>query len=189
MPDDGTGEALTLRERIAFELEVPLAPETALAFVRDVEASLGHAGFLEGLSVEAGAPARVRAALPVSTPLFGERRLPFASELHETPAGARLAPLPLDAPARGRAEVGGEAAVAAAADGSRLAYALEVAVHLDLPAADRWGTRALTRMLELTAASVLRGLLAHFPEAVERAARARAAAGASTADAPGLPRR
>lgn len=173
--DGADGAPLKLTERVTFGFEAPLAPEEALAFVRDVGRSLAADDLLDGLQVLPGDPTLVNATLPVATPLFGRRELPFRSALEATPRGARLLPRTVQTDGRGWAEVGGEAVVSpgeggAGADTSRVDYVLDVTIFLDLPAADHWGTRALRRMIELTALSVLKRLVESLPPAVERAA-------------------
>ena len=163
---------MKLTESLEFGFSSPLQVESALAFVRDVERSLASAHLLDGLEVKPGLPQLVSASLPVNTPLFGRRELPFTSELHYTPDGARLVPISNEVTGRGRAEVGGEARAVPDGAGSRIEYALDLTIYLDLPEAERWGTKALTKMIELTAGSVLRQLGERLRAAVEAAARA-----------------
>lgn len=163
---------MRLTEGLVFGFSSHLGEPEALEFVRDVKRSLAAAHLLDRLRVDGGPPALVSANLPVNTPLFGRRELPFASELHFTPQGARLVPTSTEPEGRGWAEVGGEARVAPEGNGSRIDYALDLTIYLDLPEADRWGTRALTKMIELTAGSVLRQLSERLRGAVEEAARA-----------------
>lgn len=162
---------MKLTENLVFGFSCQLNQEAALAFVRDVERSLAAAHLLDGLKVQPGSPPLVSANLPVNTPLFGRRELPFVSELHFTPEGAMLVPTESSPEGRGWAEVGGEARVAPDATGSRIDYALDLTIHLDLPEADRWGTKALTKMIELTAGSVLRQISERLRSSVEEAAR------------------
>lgn len=192
-------EPLRLREAIAFRFTTPLGVAAARELVRDVPRSLAHADFLSRLMLEPGEPPLVSAVLPVNAALFGGRELPFVSELRHTAAGARLAPTPFAPDGRGWAEVGGEATVSGAgpaepenagaeprtAVGSVVEYSLAVTINLRLPSADRWGTRALGKMIELTATSVLRGLVERFPAAVERAAAEAAATEAAGAGVTG----
>ena len=163
---------MRLTESLEFGFSSPLDAESALAFVRDVERSLASAHLLDGLKVTPGTPQVVSASLPVNTPLFGRRELPFISELHFTPDGARLVPVSNEVTGRGRAEVGGVARTVPHGAGSHIEYALDLTIYLDLPEADRWGTKALTKMVELTAGSVLRQLGERLRTAVEAAARA-----------------
>lgn len=167
----GLPEGLTLRERLEFSVRTSLEHQQAVAFVRDVARSLAAGKVLEDLHVTPGLPALVSACLPINTPLFGRRQLRFVSELRETVTGAALVPTTGVEGERAWAEVGGEAIAFACEGGSRLDYALDLTIHLDLPDADRWGTRALTRMIELTAGTVLRSLSERLRLAMEEAAR------------------
>jgi len=167
---------LKLTENLEFAFASPLVEAAALAFVRDVELSLASSHLLEGLEVTGGQPQLVRASLPVNTPLFGRRELPFVSELHHTATGAVLVPAPAASDGRGWAEVGGEARVTPNGAGSHVAYALNLTIYLRLPEADRWGTRALTKMIEMTAGSVLRQLSERLKGSVEQAAQRQVAA-------------
>jgi hypothetical protein len=160
-----------LDHAISFEVPIEATPDDAVAFVRDVPRSLAEARFLRGLRVLHGATVVVEASLPINAALFGQRELPFRSMLSHTPHGARLEALPLEGAARGWAEVGGEAIVTPVGDGSLIRYDLTITVHVALPEADRWGTRALTKMIEYTASTILASVAAAFPAAVARAAR------------------
>ena len=151
-------------------LDLPLDPQGALEFVRDVPTSLREADFINGLAYQAGPPASVAATIPVNASLFGQRDLPFQSLLLETPDGAALEPLPVEPGGPAWAEVAGTVRVAPVAIGARVSYALEIAIHLDLPKAERWGGRALERMIGYTAERVLESLTASFPAAIESAA-------------------
>lgn len=162
---------LRLEHDIAFSILVALGEADAQAFVRDVARSLQHADFLTALTVTPGGPPTVSAELPVNAAMFGMRSLPFESGLLLTPAGAQLAPRRLAPSGSGWAEVGGEATVVGAGQAeSRLDYKFAVAVNLVTPSSEHWGTRALLKMVELTAASVLRRVLERFPRAIEAAA-------------------
>lgn len=249
---------LTLSETVTFEFATALPAGAALAFVRDPRASLASAPFIADLRVRpAQGPvgtngvALVSADLLVDTPLFGRRRFPFVSELHETATGARLLPVrPVETlgssaegpgsgpPAEpvGWAEVTGSVEVAAveatgvevagvevtaaevaaievagagvpvAATGadreagvvgsaasassagsadnvaraSVLRYEFGAKVYLDLPAGERWGGRALAKMVRFAAATVLRELLRSLRTTLSEAA-ARAAVPAAVA--------
>lgn len=163
---------MRLTEDLRFGFSTQLSEAAALAFVRDVERSLAGQHLADSLRVQSGSPTLVSASLPVNTPLFGRRELPFVSELHVTPSGARLVPTTTETQGRGWAEVGGEAQVVPEGAGSRIDYALDLTIHLQLPEADRWGTKALTKMIELTASSVLRQLSERLRSSVESAANA-----------------
>jgi hypothetical protein len=171
---------VTFDHEVRFELGVALAPEQAVAFVQDVPRSLARAHFLRDLRVgpgTAGGPAVVEASLPINASLFGQRDLPFRSLLHATASGARLDGVDVASAGPGWAHVSGEATVRPAeAGGSFVRYRFAIRVYVRLPPADRWGGKALTRMIEYTAKSVLRQVTAAFPDAVGQAARAAEAA-------------
>ncbi len=162
---------MTLDHEVTFDFPLALDPADALEFVRDVPRSLSRADFLRSLRLEGGDPTVVAAELPVNAALFGQRLLPFRSELRPTPRGARLVGLPLDPDGPGWASVDGEAEVDPAPGGSRVRYRFQVRVHLRLPEAERWGGQALLRMIEYTAQTVLERVTAAFPEALGAAAR------------------
>lgn len=176
---------MTLDHQVAFEIELTLPTAEALAFVRDVPRSLAHADFLRSLRVEGADPVVVVAELPVNAALFGQRLLPFRSELVPTPRGARLIGLPLEHDGPGWAQVDGEAEVEAAPTGARVRYGFHVRVHLRLPEAERWGGQALLRMIEYTAQTVLERVTAAFPKALDRSARDAERAAARRAGAAG----
>jgi hypothetical protein len=172
---------VTLDHQVAFDLDLNLPPSDALAFVRDVPRSLAHADFLRSLRVDGHDPVVVAAELPVNAALFGQRLLPFRSRLETTVAGARLVGLPLEHDGPGWAVVDGEAEVAPEGSRARVRYRFHVRVHLRLPEAERWGGRALLRMIEYTAQTVLERVTAAFPHALELAARDAEGAGIATA--------
>lgn len=145
-----------------------LDPADAIRFVRDAHGSLAQADFLHALRrTSAGG---VEAELPVNAALFGQQRLRFHSRVVPTPDGARLEGTDLD-DVPGWARVSGEARVIPHADGSRVDYRFDIEIHLALPQPERWGGRALMKMIELTAARVLERISGRFPEAVRAAAR------------------
>ncbi len=182
----GDGAVVTFDHAVRFDLDVGLPPDEALAFVRDVPASLARAHFLRDLTVEPASDAGVgvvTATLPVNAALFGQRDLPFRSRLHETADGARLEGLPLDVPGPGWAQVSGSVSVRPAVRGSHLSYAFDIRVHVALPEPERWGGVALTRMIAYTASTVLTRVTDAFPAAVADAAEARHTAHVSAASA------
>lgn len=162
---------MDLTHEVSFVLDLDLPPEAGRSFVRDVPRSLSQATFLADLQVVEGAPKIVTATLPVNAALFGQRELPFRSELTYTDAGARLTGLPLSPEGPGWAEVSGDARVLHAERGCRVEYRFCITIHLALPAPEKWGGRALLSMIEFTAKSVLQGVMASFPAAVTAAAR------------------
>lgn len=165
---------MKLEHSVAFELPVAMPQPAAIAFVRDVPGSLAHADFLQSLLVDGDT---IRATLPVNAALFGQRLLPFVSQLRETEQGARLIGLHIEPSGPGWARVAGEAAVEPnPAGGSTLRYRFDIEVHIELPEAERWGGRALLRMIEYTAKTVLERVTAAFPRAIAEAAEAAMAA-------------
>lgn len=162
---------MDLTHEVSFVLDLDLPAEAAREFVRDVPRSLSQATFLADLQVVEGVPEVVTATLPVNAALFGQRELPFRSELDYTGDGARLTGLPLAPDGPGWAEVSGDARVQARDGGCRVEYRFCITIHLALPAPEKWGGRALLSMIEFTAKSVLQGVMGSFPEAVRSAAR------------------
>ncbi len=165
---------MDLAHRVRFAVELDMAPAEAVAFARDVPRTLSHADFLADLQVVTGEPSYVTAAIPVSAAMFGQRELPFRSVLEPTPDGAALHGLEIDPDGPGWAVVSGLAWVSPLAGnthrGSRIDYEFEITVRLRLPAAERWGERALTRMIEFTARTVLAQVAERLPAAVAKAA-------------------
>lgn len=169
---------MEIRHEVRFALDLAMTPGEATSFARDVPRTLRHADFLADLQVVAGEPTVVSAAIPVSAAMFGQRELPFRSVLVPTAAGARLEGETIDPQGPGWALVSGEAAVSPAPAGrSRIDYAFDITVHLRLPRAERWGERALTRMIEFTARTVLSQVAGELPRAVARAAGVAAVVG------------
>jgi len=170
---------LRLDHEIAFSLGVALPHAAALDFVRDVELSLRHADFVTNLRVTAGEPRTLSADLPVDGGPFGVRNLPFESVVEVTPNGARLVPRRPDVGGNGWAEVTGEAKVLTVPGprpGTSLDYTFGITLHLATPSAERWGTQALLKMVELTASTVLRKVASRFPRALEASAAEAASA-------------
>ncbi len=163
---------MTFSHTIDFAFDLALDAAVAIDFVHDVRGSLKHADFIRDLRVQSGSPALVEATIPVNAALFGQRQLPFRSQLVRTPKGALLKSLALPDTKPGWAEVAGEAAVTSGMQGSLVTYRFAIAIHLDLPAPEKWGGRALTKMIEYTATSVLARVTGQFPDAVQRAATA-----------------
>lgn len=160
---------MRLTHRVTFDFALALDRPSAVAFVRDVERSLSRAEFLHDLRV--GPEGEVRAELPVNAALFGQQRLRFRSRIEPTPQGARLVALPLD-DLPGWARVSGEAQVSPDPRGSRVDYRFDIEILLALPEPERWGGRALSKMIEVTAERVLARISSRFPDAVREAARA-----------------
>lgn len=156
-----------LSRRIAFEVPVALAYDESIDFVRDVRASLAHADFVD--DVEVDDRGTVTASLVVNASMFGQRRLPFVSDLEDTAQGARLRGRALEQ-SIGWARVDGSAVVRPTPSASVLAYTFDVDIHLVLPEPERWGGRALLKMVEVTADRVLVRLQEVLPDAIATAA-------------------
>ncbi len=177
-PTDDGARWLRLDHDFGFSIRVALSSAAALDFVRDVPLSLRHADFITNLRMTRGEPPTVSAELPVDAGFFGMRSLPFESAVQITSDGARLLPRRLGEGGIGWAEVAGEAkvfATAGDAPSSRLDYTFDVTVYLAMPSAERWGTQALLKMVELTAKTVLRKVAGRFPRAIEASAAEAAA--------------
>ena len=159
---------MNLSHAVSFTFDLNLPPAAAVRFVRDVTLSLSKADFIENLQVTDNL---VNAHLPVNAALFGQQRLEFRSRLHPTKRGARLEALDLETDAPGWAEVSGEAQVGSAPGGSVVEYRFDITIHLKLPTPEKWGGKALVKMIEFTARRVLENITANFPAAVQAAAQ------------------
>ena len=160
---------MRLSHHIDFEFELLLPVKTAIAFVRDVEVSLSKAGFIKDLSINENN--LIEAEIPVNAALFGQQTLEFKSHLIKTENGAMLEPVDIDSDAPGWAKVAGISVVIPSAKGSRVDYSFDITINLDLPKAEKWGGKALIRMIEFTATKVLERICSSFPVAVQEAAK------------------
>ncbi len=163
---------MTIDYDVTFSFELPLPLQVALGFVREVKTSLQYAAFKE-IAVTpdpASEHQLVRASLPIDAALFGQHDLSFKSRLMATPRGARLEGLSLAEDKAGWAELSGEAEVSGLPIGSLAYYAFCIVVHLDIPTPETWGGKALSKMIGLTARTVLANVTEGFPQAVQRAA-------------------
>jgi hypothetical protein len=159
---------MQLTHTVDFTFSLALSQAAAVEFVRDAKHSLSKASFIENLEQHEGI---VTASLPVNAALFGQQVLHFRSRVLPTPKGARLEPLPLETDQVGWAEVAGEASVKPLPQGSQVTYHFDITIHLRLPKAEKWGGKALTRMIEFTAKHVLETITSGFPVAVQAAAK------------------
>jgi Protein of unknown function (DUF3809) len=164
---------MQLTHAVDFTFALTLSQAAAVDFVRDVKDSLSRATFIENLEVH---NTIVTASLPVNAALFGQQLLHFRSKLVPTVKGAKLEPLPLEPDPEeekqvGWAEVTGEAIVKPLPQGSEVSYHFDITIHLYLPKAEKWGGKALTRMIEFTAKHVLETITSSFPKAVQEAAK------------------
>jgi hypothetical protein len=159
---------MQLTHAVDFTFTLTLSQAAAVSFVQDVKTSLRKASFIENLEVS---ETIVTASLPVNAALFGQQLLHFRSKLVPMVKGARLEPLPLETDQVGWAEVAGEAVVKPLPQGSEVSYHFDITIHLHLPKAEKWGGKALTRMIEFTAKHVLEVITQGFPRAVQEAAK------------------
>jgi hypothetical protein len=185
---------MKITNTVTFDIHLALEQAAALDFVRDVRKSLARASFLSDLRVS-DVPAvpvcgmlanqtdnhvldaqtalqHVQASIVVNAALFGERALSFQSYVRPTAKGALLEALPFDEPKLGLAEVSGDATVHPLPQGSRIRYHFDITIHLDLPEAEKWGGRALSKMIHFTAQRTLERIVSDFPVAIQAAADA-----------------
>lgn len=189
---------MKITNTVKFDIHLALEQAAALDFVRDVRQSLAKASFLSDLQVS-DVPAiptdgivdgivadradnhvlaaqtalqHVQASIVVNAALFGERALSFQSYVRPTAKGALLEALPFDEPKLGWAEVSGDATVHPLPQGSRIRYHFDITIHLDLPEAEKWGGRALSKMIHFTAQRTLERIVSDFPVAIQAAADA-----------------
>lgn len=185
---------MKITNTVTFDIHLALEQAAALDFVRDVRKSLAKASFLSDLRVSdvpvvpadgmladkvakhvldaQTAPQHVQASIVVNAALFGERALSFQSYVRPTAKGALLEALPFDDPKLGWAEVSGDATVQPLPQGSRIRYHFDITIHLDLPEAEKWGGRALSKMIHFTAQRTLERIVSDFPVAIQAAADA-----------------
>lgn len=165
---------MQISHKVPFEFELNLSQEAAIEFVRDVELSLSKAEFIRDLfrytETDLGHD-YVTANIPINAAMFGQHKLAFQSLLIPTENGARLQELPLDTPTAGWAEVAGEAVVSAQGESSLVRYDFDITIHLQLPTPEKWGGRALIKMIEFTAQQVLTRVAEEFPRSVQAAAK------------------
>ena len=167
---------MEITHSVRFDFALSLNKGAAVDFVRDVRTSLSRVTFIqdletfEGVAEDGGEGDIVRARIPVNAALFGQQELAFESLLLPTPRGAALRSVPLEALRPGWAEVSGEAEVRPRPGGSHVSYRFDIAIHLHLPEPERWGGRALLKMIHFTAERVLEAIIAEFPGAVQAAA-------------------
>ncbi|MEM6430542.1 MAG: DUF3809 domain-containing protein [Deinococcota bacterium] len=186
---------MKITNTVTFDIHLMLDQARALDFVRDVRKSLAHASFLSDLHVsdvpnnpfeetleqphqsaqpvsDLSAMQQVEASIVVNAALFGERALSFQSFVRPTAKGARLEALPFSEPKLGWAEVSGTALVQPLPQGSNITYSFDITIHLDLPEAEKWGGKALSKMIHYTAQRTLERITNAFPSDIQSAADA-----------------
>jgi carbon monoxide dehydrogenase subunit G len=144
-----------------FAFAYPGTASEAIAFVRDVQRSLERVAFIKHLRTE---DHEVFADLGVDVPFLGEQHIDFHSRLEPQADGANLIALP--GSGKAWAEVAGQARVTPSEGRSSIRYALQIAVHLDLPIGDQWGGRAFEKMAHATAARAIERMTEQFPAGV-----------------------
>jgi hypothetical protein len=147
-----------------FSILHPGSREDAVMFLRDVRQSLGRVGFIRNLRLEG---AEVYADLAVDVPFLGQQLLDFHSRLEERPDGANL--VGLEGAGKAWAMVGGEGRVMPDDGGSRIVYALRVAVFVALPTSEKWGGKAFEKMAQATAEKAVERMTLEFPRGVAAA--------------------
>ncbi len=160
---------MQLSHHIDFDFVLNLPVQTAISFVRDVENSLSKASFISDLKLNDDN--LLEAGIPVNAALFGQQTLEFKSHLVTIDHGARLEPIDIATNAPGWAKVSGLSVVSPAKHGSRVEYSFDITIMLNLPKAEKWGGKALTKMIEFTASKVLERICSSFPNAVQEAAK------------------
>lgn len=180
---------MKIANTVTFDIHLALEQAPALDFVRDVRKSLAKASFLSNLQVSdvpadivpadiasaedtQSALQHVQASIVVNAALFGEQALSFQSYVRPKAKGATLEALPFSEPKLGWAEVSGDATVYPLPQGSRIRYRFDITIHLDLPEAEKWGGRALSKMIHFTAQRTLERIVSDFPIAIQAAADA-----------------
>ena len=167
------GNCMKIEHSILFDIDLSLSQEDAISFVQSVEHSLSKATFISNLQLlheDTLGNDYIQASIPINAAMFGQHELDFQSLLIPTVKGARLQALPFDTPKAGWAEVTGEAIVNVLPKGSTVHYDFYITIHLNLPTPERWGGKALLKMVEFTAQRVLKHIAEEFPKAVQAAA-------------------
>lgn len=165
---------MRIEHSIPFDIDLSLNQQDAISFVQSVEHSLSAATFINNLQLlyeDTLEHSYIRASLPINAAMFGQHELDFQSLLIPTLKGARLQALPFTTPKAGWAEVTGKAIVSPLPKGSTVHYDFDITIHLNLPSSNRWGGKALLKMIEFTAQQVLKGIAEEFPKAVQIAAK------------------
>ena len=144
-----------------FVLEYPDSLEQAVLYLTDVQKSLAHVQFIQGLRLEQN---HIYADLVVDVPVLGTQRLDFHSVLEPHNTGANLIAQPLQG--RAWAEVSGLGSAVEINQRVEIHYALSIVVHLELPSADKWGGRAFEKMVQATAKTAIERMTKDFGQGV-----------------------
>ena len=164
---------MKIEHSIPFDIDISLNQQDAISFVQSVEHSLSKATFINNLQLlheDTLGHDYIQASIPINAAMFGQHQLDFQSLLIPLANGARLQALPFDTPKASWAEVTGKAIVNALPKGSTVHYDFDIIIHLNLPKPERWGGKALLKMIEFTAQQVLKHIAEDFPRAIQTAA-------------------
>lgn len=164
--------SLRLTRDVRFAIPTRLDAQASLLFLRTPALALQEAKFLSNVHVTPDQ--HVAAELPVNAAFFGKRTVRFESQVENLPAGARLVSLPtMDETAV--VKVTGQATVGHGSNGCTLHYDFHFELIVHVPEPERWGGRALIKMVEVTADRMLEKITTEFPDAVKRATHAQEA--------------
>jgi hypothetical protein len=144
-----------------FILEYQGSLSDAILYLTDVQKSLAHVPFIDGLRLEQN---HVYADLVVEVPVLGTQRLDFHSVLEPHNTGANLIAQPLQG--RAWAEVSGQGKAIQTNVKVEILYGLQIIVHLELPTADKWGGRAFEKMAQATAKTAIERMTKDFGQGV-----------------------
>jgi hypothetical protein len=145
-----------------FILEYPNSLQQAILYLTNVQKSLAHVPFIQGLRLIGN---QVYADLVVDVPVLGQQRLDFHSVLEPHKSGANLIAQPLQGKAW--AEVSGLGSAVQTNQEVEIHYALSIIVHLELPNADKWGGRAFEKMAQATARTAIERMTREFGHGVQ----------------------
>ncbi len=147
---------MELEHHFAFRLVAP--PEKARDLLFAPERVFSALPGLEGLQRQGD---RFKGRLCGEAPIFGRVCFPFESRLRGRER-AELEPIPLERESFW-AELGG----VGEAERDELRYRVRLVLHARLPAGEKWGGRALRRLVEAALRRNLTRALAALPERVE----------------------
>ncbi len=150
---------LSFQER--FQIPSSHTPLQTIAYLQAPQLGLNEVSFIRNLEIlETNGQKTVKAELHFSVPMLGELVFPFQSRLEPTAQGAKLHAMTL--PGKTWAGISG---VGSALPGE-LHYSLEVDIHIDMPAGEKWGGMAFRKMVDLTAQKSLERVGQEFPKGI-----------------------
>ncbi len=145
----------------AFDIAFPETLEKAILYLQNVEKSLKHVQFIGALQVQ---NLDIHANLLVDVPVLGAQALDFHSILETTANGANLIAQPRTGKAW--AAVSGQGYATLESYGTNIHYELQIIVHLELPAANKWGGKAFEKMAQATAQKAIERMTQEFPQGI-----------------------